>query len=415
MSSYSILIKNKNLIVFSVLLTFFSGFGQTFLLALYVPFITEDFSIESGQFGTLYALVTILSAASIPYLGKLIDKYPLRLYAYAVIIGLSLSLVMVSQASNIFYLMGGVWGLRLFGQGLMGHTATTSVLKFFEKGRGKALSISALGYPLSQAVFPTIITFVIFYSDWRSSMLYSGILVFILLIPAIFLLLKNKTFEQAAIEASTKNNEDFTKTWSQKDILKDKRFYLIAPGILIIPFLITGLFFYQVPIAEYKGWDTQWLAFCFIGYSISNAVGIIFSGPLTDKFSAINLFPIFLFPFLIALIVLLSFDGKWICMVYLILAGLSVGFGATVRSAIQAELYGIKTIGAVRSLFATFMIIFTALGPFVLGIFFDYKIEVSAIILFCIALLSLAILSSFGILYFSKKQEQPSKTEGLLS
>ena len=39
----------------------------------------------------------------------------------------------------------GIFLLRLSGQGLMSHTASTTVSRYFEKTRGKALSVTATG------------------------------------------------------------------------------------------------------------------------------------------------------------------------------------------------------------------------------------------------------------------------------
>jgi len=50
---------------FGVLLTLFSSFGQTFLISIFVPRLLEEFALNTAQFGALYALATITSAASL--------------------------------------------------------------------------------------------------------------------------------------------------------------------------------------------------------------------------------------------------------------------------------------------------------------------------------------------------------------
>ena len=54
-----------------------------------------------------------------------------------------------------------ILGLRLTGQGLLSLTASTTMARVFGEGRGKALSVSGLGYPLGP-VKGTVATFAIF-------------------------------------------------------------------------------------------------------------------------------------------------------------------------------------------------------------------------------------------------------------
>ena len=47
--------------------------------------------------------------------------------------------------------------MRLSGQGLMSHTATTTISRFFEKTRGRALSTTWLGLSLAEFILPLLI------------------------------------------------------------------------------------------------------------------------------------------------------------------------------------------------------------------------------------------------------------------
>lgn len=71
---------NKRLISFGFILTFFSSFGQTFLLSLYVPKILNEFELTNSFFGGLYAFATVGSSLILVYVGKLIDRTNLKTY-----------------------------------------------------------------------------------------------------------------------------------------------------------------------------------------------------------------------------------------------------------------------------------------------------------------------------------------------
>jgi hypothetical protein len=55
---------NLSLLAFGFLLPFVSGFGQTFLLSLCVSSIGQLLQISNTEFGAIYAIATIGSAAT---------------------------------------------------------------------------------------------------------------------------------------------------------------------------------------------------------------------------------------------------------------------------------------------------------------------------------------------------------------
>lgn len=395
MSYIKFFLGNKKLLLFGLLLTLFSSFGQTFLIALYLPKISSALKVSEGTLGILYAFATIASACILVFIGRKIDSSDLRKYSMMAIAGMCLSLLTISQADNLLILTIGLAGLRLTGQGLLGHISSTSMLRLFEETKGKALSITSLGYPIGQAVFPVFVLFLISQAGWRESMVINTAFIFVVLIPSAYFLLKTH---------SGKINTGFTsqekdKEWKQLDVLKQKSFYRLLPGILIIPFLVTALFFYQLLIADFKGWSPEWIAFSYIGYAAGNFIFLILSGPLIDKFTATKAFPFYLIPFLIGLLFLTFSDHPVACFIYMTCTGISTGLASVIKSAIQAEVYGVKSIGAVKSLFTTSLVLSTALGPVLFGTLFNMGVSVDTILMLIITVTVSVIFYTFFTFY----------------
>ncbi|MFA5068715.1 MAG: MFS transporter [Candidatus Omnitrophota bacterium] len=168
MTYIKLFLDNKRIISFGFLLTLFSSAGQTFFLSLYVNSILADFCLTNASFGLLYSSATILSAAALAFAGRFIDYYNLRTYALISSGLLCLSCVATALSRNIVVLFIGLWGLRFAGQGLLSHISSTSMAKFFIDKRGKALSVSVLGYAFGEGILPVIITGL---SYWRAGVL----------------------------------------------------------------------------------------------------------------------------------------------------------------------------------------------------------------------------------------------------
>ena len=56
--------------------------------------------------------------------------------------------------------------MRLAGQGLTTHTATTTIARYFEKSRGRALSTAWLGLSLAEFILPLLVIYL-----WSNKML----------------------------------------------------------------------------------------------------------------------------------------------------------------------------------------------------------------------------------------------------
>lgn len=381
-------LNNKRLISFGFLLTFFSSFGQTFLISLYVPDIIREFQMDNSSFGILYGSATILSAFTLAYVGKFIDYFNLRNYTAAAVLLLTVSCLLISYSSTVLVLFIGFWGLRLAGQGLFSHISSTSVARFFNKTRGRALSLSVLGYSIGEGIFPVIVTMLIGLIGWRYSMLVTAALTGMILLPFIVIALNKKEFHRFPVESGDRQNET---GFSRSRLFRDKTFYIIALNSFVLPFIITGLFFYQLTLAEEKGWSVTWLSAGFIGYAASRTIFSLISGKLVDRYSANSLLPFYLVPFVAGLSVLILFNTPLAAPLYLSLTGISMGLGSTIITAVLAETYGTGNLGGIRAMFATLMVLSTAASPVLFGFLLDRGMNVTGIAAISLCLVSLAI------------------------
>ena len=143
--------------------------------------IRNELNISHGEFGAIYSIATLCSSATIIWLGKKIDE--LRLVNYSILVAMLLffASLFFSFVNGVVFLSIGIFLLRLSGQGLMAHTATTAVSRYFEKKRGKAISFTWLGMSLGEFLLPILIVFLLSFVHWREIWIQIGILVLIFL------------------------------------------------------------------------------------------------------------------------------------------------------------------------------------------------------------------------------------------
>lgn len=371
MRKAELLRKSLPLLTFGFLLTFFSSFGQTFLLSLYVPSIESLLGISNTAFGSLYAAATLSSAFTLPWLGGRFDRMDIRGYTFMVVIGLTTALLLLSFATHVLMVVLAFYGLRLFGQGLMSHTSVSAMARYFEANRGKAIGMATLGHPLGEATLPLLITLLIGAVGWRMTLQVSALSVLALVLPLSLLLLRSAKGRLQRYEAKTKASPSSPGGSSLWGLLSERRFWVIAPLIFMTGYTNTAIFFFQLKLGEARGWSPEWVAGSLSAFALASALGMAGAGPLVDRLSGRRLFPAYMVPYVFGLVMLILFEQPVSYPVALLFMGLANGAGSTVKNAMLAEIYGIQVIGKVRSVFTTIMVISTALGPVSFGVLLD--------------------------------------------
>ena len=368
-------------IVFGFIFTFFSSFGQSFFLGLFNSSIRDALSITHGQFGSIYASATLLSSVVLVWIGKKIDDVNILKFASYVIIFLSASCFIFSKISSVIFLFIGIFLMRLAGQGLSSHTATTTISRFFEKNRGRALSTGWLGLSLAEFIMPVLIVFLLTFIEWRDIWVSISILVILVLPLATFVLVKEvklDTREESKIEGT---NQEI-KQWKRIEVLKDYRFYIICMTMLAMPWIATGSFVYQSFISSSKEWGPYVIAQSFMAYSILSVITLFISGFLIDKFSSRKLLIYMNIPLLFGTIVLYYFDAPLSSFVFFGLVGVTNGLANVLGSSTWAEIYGVKYIGSIKALTTALMVFSTAFGTALFGFLIDigFSIEQIAVV-----------------------------------
>jgi predicted MFS family arabinose efflux permease len=388
---------NKKVIIFGFIFTFFSSFGQSFFLGLFNTPIRNELGITHGQFGSIYAFSTICSSIALIWIGKKIDDYRILNYSFFVIILLFISSLLFSYINSIYFLAAGIFLMRLSGQGLMSHASTTTISRFFEKSRGKALSTIWFGLSTAEFILPVLITYFFLIYSWQTVWQGIAILIIIFLPFVVLNTIRSVNLESREVDKIPNVKKIKIKSWRRKDVIKDYRFYIISLNMLAMPWIATGIFVYQSFISESKVWAVYTIPKAFMVYSISSIFTLFLSGYLVDKFTGRKLILIMNVPLLIAMFVLFKYDQEIFAYIFLGLIGVSNGFANILGSSTWAEIYGVKYIGSIKALTTAFMVFSTAFGTAVFGLLIDngFTIENIAFIGGAYILVSLTLLIIF--------------------
>ena len=384
-------------IIFGFIFTFFSSFGQSFFLGIFNSSIRNELSITHGQFGSIYASATLTSSFILIWLGKKIDDISISKFAFLVILLLAFSCFFFSKISTVPILFIAILLMRFSGQGMMSHTATTTISRFFTKSRGKALSTGWFGLSTAEFILPVLMIYLLSIIDWKNIWLIISICILIFLPITSYFLTKDLNFDSREKSDNETATEKNYKQWKRAEVIKDYRFYILCANMLAMPSIATGTFVYQSFILSSKNWGPYVIAQSFMVYSILSVLTLILSGFLIDKFTSRKILIFMNIPLFFAAVVLFSFDQPFSSFILFGLIGISNGLCNVLGSSTWAEIYGVKHIGSIKALTTALMVFATASGTAIFGVLIDKGYSIEQISLFSLGYISISIVSLFLI------------------
>ena len=377
---FSFLRLNQRWIVGCFLLAVFSSFGQTFFISQFSKQIRTTFELSDGDFGLLYMVATLASAITLVWLGKVVDRVVIAKVSGAIVVCLAIACCVISFASSILMLFVALYGLRLFGQGMMTHTSQTAIGKWYSTDRGRAISFTTMGHQFGEAIFPSVVLVAVGIVGWQTTwQLAAGILILVAL-PAIVLLLRVEREPVPLADEVAKKLK--IRDWSRSEVLKDLAFWGLLLSVLAPAFIGTAVFFHQDHLAEAKGWPKGTFAAAFVVLAMSTISCTLAGGWVVDKFSAKSLLVFFLLPMGIGCFLLGLSNDSIAIYGFMALLGVSYGFSSALFGTIWPETYGTQNLGSIRAIAVAASVFASALGPGLTGWCIDNEITFSRQLIF---------------------------------
>lgn len=359
------------------LLTFASGFGQTWFISLFAGFIKQEHGLTDGSWGSLYTVATLGAAALLFWRGSLADSIPLYKLAPYVAAGFAVAALGMAFSPWVWLLGLSLFALRFCGQGMFSHIAMTAMGRWFVARRGQAVAITNLGHPASEVVLALITVLAINALGWQATwMAAAAILLFVVLPSLHWLLHEGRTAQSAPTHSGSPGLG--ARHWTRGDAARHWLLPALIPILLTPGFIGTVIFFHQVHIADVKGWTILAMAPGYTAFAALSVTASILSGWACDRFGAQKLLPFLLIPMGLGIALVGPADHVVMWYGALGLIGITQGINNAMQGVLFPLVYGTTNLGSIRSMATTIMVISTAIGPGVTGLLIDQGITFPA-------------------------------------
>ena len=272
-------------------------------------------------------------------------------------------------------------------------TINTAIANWFTKKRSRAITLASVGYGVCGILVP-LVALSIGQFGWRETLIFIGIASWVICLP-LCLVVRHKPSQYGYLPdgetrapinepANTPNTHPSSKIvesdsgssvieFTVKAALRTRAFWLLCLVFFFQQIGTSSIHIYIVPYLESVEVPTATAAIAVTGMTACSLIGRIgfgFLGDFTNKryliaiaftFQAIG---IFIFSFI-------DMDRVWLIIPFLLLYGPGYGGPIPLRSALQADYFGVRSFGTILGLMSAISMIGGIASPIVAGWFFD--------------------------------------------
>lgn len=380
---------HRGLLSIAFLAMFTSSLGQSFFIGLFQAPIAERLGLSAGQFGTAYALVTLVAGFAMLRLGPSIDWIAPRRFAITVLLALLAGILLLTTAPWWGLGLLGLGLVRLCGQGMMSHLGNTLAGREFTALRGRALGLVGTGLMLGETALPPLMAALLVWLGWRELWWLFAAVLALCWVP---LLLWGPWPRAPGQRPARGQPQDGPRPFCER------RFWLLLPLLMTLPVTMTGLFIYQARMTEDLGSTLGVYALALAGMGLAKLPGALLGGRWVDRLGPVRLARLYLLPYALALVVAIVWGGHpgvWALMVG---GGLAMGAQESIATSLLVRLWGSEHLGRVRATLSAAMVFSTGIAPAVLGVALDLGASFTLILAGMLALLVVGWLLAQGVL-----------------
>ena len=337
------------------------GIGNS--LGVFALPMSNEFGWSRTLISSAVAVGILVSGFSQAFCGHIHDLIGGRRLIILGILFVGITTMLLSLTSNYLYF------LILFGivrSALISSTSITTIgvllAKWFRKRRATAISIASSGGSVGGLLIVPFSTYLIIVMDWRFTWVILGLIMLIVVLPTVYLILKNEPRELGLYLDGHNIGEDESggeTLYSEKgplvvtfwkDAFKSYPIWQLCGGYFVCGFTTLIMSFHFVPYAIESGFSPATAAMAFGVLSIMNTFGVLIVGPIADKLGNKNILGIVYAIRGIGYALLLSLPGQYGLWAFAIFGGVSWIASVPLTTSLTTNIYGLKKSGTLTGL-----------------------------------------------------------------
>lgn len=380
---------------------FLAGPAQTYGVSVFVDPMQGEFGWSRSLISTAYAVATLIGAVAVVAAGRLLDRYGYRAVLTGTAIGFGAALMAMSVVDSPLSLTVGYSLLRGFGIGSLLLASRTLAAQWFERRRGRALGLVALGGSLSLALVPLANQLLIDHFGWRSAWRIDALVMWLVLLPVVAIVVRSRPEDvgqhpdgqppATLPEISGAIHETAEAAWTPHQAMRTRAFWLLLGASMIPGLIVTGLDFNQISILTSQGLSATVAASVFTASAIFALVASQLGGWAVDRIPPRYVLATGQAALAASMLIIVAANATGAALVYGAVRGIALGTWAVAIDATWPAYFGRRRLGSIRGMTFAAEIAGAALGPLPFGLVYDATGSYAAAILGLVVLPVMAV------------------------
>lgn len=353
----------------------------------YAVMLEKQFGWSRTVIATAYSFNRAESGLLGPIQGWLLVRFGARRVMRTGIVLLCLGFLLFSRVQTpIQFIL--TFFLMAVGAGLSGFlTISSETVKWFERRRARALSLTMSGFAVGGIVVPGVVWFMTRYG-WRATAVASAVLVAAVMLPLSKVFGHSPTSLRQPIDGIHPDELPSDPRHAQRgsgyhftvrEALRTRAFWFLSFGHASA-LLVTGAVLAHLALflTNERDLSLQTASYVGAGLTLLQLIGMIGGGVLGDRLDKRLICSFAMLGHSAGLLVLTYGGGTWSVIAFVVLHGLAWGVRGPLMNAMRADYFGATAYGQIMG-FASIIAMFGMVGgPLLAGIladtFGDYRV-----------------------------------------
>lgn len=404
-------------IVFAGIIGILMSFpGSSLGVSVFTDHLIYAVDINRVNLSMAYMAGTILSGLCVPYAGKIYDRYGVRFVAIIAGFFMGMALIYLSRIADIaswtlnqfnfldasitmFALFTvGFFSLRFFGQGILTMASRNMVMKWFEKRRGFANAILGISITFGFSYSPQVMDMLINALTWESAWFFLGIVSALGFVMFVFIFYRDNPTKYGLIpdgkyikskkkikKPNLNSNILQLKEYTLKEAKATYSFWIFNLTVALQALFFSALSFHIISIFAVNGYDHQAAITIFLPAAFVSLFFHFFGSWLSDYIRLKFFLLIQLFGMLLSMFALLFLEHSTNFRLLLIAGnGIMQGMYGILSALTWPRFFGLKHLGAISGYAMGWMVVGSAIGPFMFGFSFHFTGKYDLAVILCI-------------------------------
>ena len=387
-----------------------TGVAQTVLGGIQ-DLIAQDMGWERTTLALAATLATWTSGLTMPFVGKLVDRYGPRYMMLAAALMVSVCAFALGGVNSVWqFFIAYIISRSFAGPNLQNLVPRTVAVNFFRRKRNLALGITALNRIGGESLNLFIITMIAGALSWRAAYRTLGVIALPLCIP-LFLIMRRRpedigllpdgdtTSPVSRARAGAVSTPIREFDWRLREVIRMPPFWFIVWAEFLSVTTTAAVAFQLVPFLTDSGMPYRTAAFALMISVLLGGLSVPLWGHLSDKFTIRRLTMTVMLATGVSTATFAFIDAQSVGFYVSVVWGIASGGIPIVGSMMIGEYFGRRSFGAVSGLTGPFRTAAMGLGPTLGALLVNITGEYTAIFAAAVASCVAAAALTYAVRY----------------